>query len=152
MDDNYKIVKDDSKNLEKQIFLKLNSNELINLLSNKSNTHIIIKFGATWCVPCKRIEDTLNNLFIHMPDNVSCYELDVDEIGGSSISDLDSDVSKLKEFATGKNPTLREMVQNKKRKDKAINVRYYLCFSIDCSKSFSQKLSIFDVNGFNFIL
>ena len=50
------------------------------------------------------------------------YELDVDEIGGSSISDLDSDVSKLKEFATGKNPTLREMVQNKKRKDKAARI------------------------------
>jgi hypothetical protein len=47
------------------------------------------------------------------------YELEVDEIGGSSISDLDSDVSKLKEFATGKGPTIREIVQNKKRKDKA---------------------------------
>lgn len=79
MDDNYKIVKDDSKNLEKKIFLKLNSNELINLLSKKSNSHIIIKFGATWCVPCKRIEDTLNDLFLQMPDNVLCYELDVDD-------------------------------------------------------------------------
>ena len=47
------------------------------------------------------------------------YELDVDEIGGSSISDLDSDVSKLKEFATGKGPTIREIIQNKKRRDKA---------------------------------
>ena len=47
------------------------------------------------------------------------YELEVDEVGGTSISDLDSDVSKLKEFATGKGPTIREIVQNKKRKDKA---------------------------------
>ena len=47
------------------------------------------------------------------------YELDVDEISGSSISDLDSDVSKLKEFATGKGPTIREIIQNKKRRDKA---------------------------------
>ena len=42
------------------------------------------------------------------------YELEVDEVGGTSISDLDSDVSKLKEFATGKGPTIREIVQKLK--------------------------------------
>ena len=47
------------------------------------------------------------------------YDLDVDEVGGSSIEDLDSDVSKLKEFATGQKPTMKEVVQNIKRKDKA---------------------------------
>ena len=47
------------------------------------------------------------------------YEIDVDEVGGTSIKDLDSDVSKLKEYATGKKPTMREIVQNKKRRDKA---------------------------------
>jgi len=47
------------------------------------------------------------------------YEIEIDEVGGSSIKDLDSDVSKLKEFATGKKPTIKEIVQNKKRKDKA---------------------------------
>ena len=47
------------------------------------------------------------------------YEIEVDEVGGSSIMDLDSDVSKLKEYATGKKPTMKEIVQNKKRKDKA---------------------------------
>jgi len=47
------------------------------------------------------------------------FELDVDEVGGSSINDLDSDVSKLKEYATGKKPTMKEFVQNKKRRDKA---------------------------------
>ena len=47
------------------------------------------------------------------------FDIDVDEIGGTSIRDLDSDVSKLKEYATGKGPTMTEIVQNKKRKDKA---------------------------------
>jgi hypothetical protein len=47
------------------------------------------------------------------------YEIEIDEVGGSSISDLDSDVSKLKEYATGKGPNMREIIQNKKRKDKA---------------------------------
>ena len=47
------------------------------------------------------------------------YDIDVDEVGGTTIRDLDSDVSKLKEYATGKKPTIKEMMQNKKRKDKA---------------------------------
>ena len=47
------------------------------------------------------------------------YEIDVDEVGGTSIRDLDSDVSKLKEYATGQKPTMTEIVQNKKRRDKA---------------------------------
>ena len=47
------------------------------------------------------------------------YDIDVDEVGGSSISDLDSDVSKLKEYATGQKPTMKELVQNIKRKDRA---------------------------------
>ena len=47
------------------------------------------------------------------------YDIEIDEIGGTSISDLDSDVSKLKEYATGKKPTMKELVQNIKRKDKA---------------------------------
>ena len=47
------------------------------------------------------------------------YEIDVDEIGGMSIKDLDSDVSILKEYATGQKPTMKELVQNIKRRDKA---------------------------------
>ena len=47
------------------------------------------------------------------------YEIEVDEVGGTSIRELDSDVSKLKEYATGKKPTMKEIVQNKRRRDKA---------------------------------
>ena len=50
------------------------------------------------------------------------YEIEIDEVGGSSIRDLDSDVSKLKQYATGKGPTMKEIVQNKKRKDKAARI------------------------------
>ena len=47
------------------------------------------------------------------------YDIDVDEVGGTSIRDLDSDVSKLKEYATGQKPTIKEMMQNKRRRDRA---------------------------------
>jgi hypothetical protein len=47
------------------------------------------------------------------------YDIEIDEVGGNSIEDLTSDLSKLKIYATDKKPTLKEFVQNKKRKDKA---------------------------------
>jgi len=50
------------------------------------------------------------------------YEIDIDEVGGSSISDLESDVSKLKEYATGQKQTLKEFVQSKNRKDKVKSI------------------------------
>ena len=53
------------------------------------------------------------------PDDV---ELDVDEVGGMSIRDLDSDVSILKEYATGQKPTMKELVQNIKRQKKASDI------------------------------
>ena len=52
------------------------------------------------------------------------YDIDVDEVGGTSIRDLDSDVSKLKEYATGKKPTIKEMMQNMKRQDKAKRITF----------------------------
>ena len=41
-----------------------------------------------------------------------------------SISDLSSDVSKLKQYATGKGPTMKEIVEIKKRKDKVKAITY----------------------------
>ena len=50
------------------------------------------------------------------------YEIELDEISGTNIRDLSSDVSKLKEYATGKKPTMKEFIQNKKRRDKAKDI------------------------------
>ena len=47
------------------------------------------------------------------------YDIEVDEVGGTSIKDLDSDVSKLKEYATGQKLNMKEIVDSMKRKDKA---------------------------------
>ena len=51
-------------------------------------------------------------------DGPDDFYLEAEEVGGSSIRDLDSDVSKLKQYATGKGPTMKEIVEIKKRKDK----------------------------------
>lgn len=46
------------------------------------------------------------------------YSFDIEPNVGSKISDLESDVSKLKEYATGKGPTMKEFIASKKRKDR----------------------------------
>ena len=40
---------------------------------------IIIKLGATWCGPCKKIAPVLEGFFATSPANVLCADLDVDE-------------------------------------------------------------------------
>ena len=56
--------------------------------------------------------------YVGRADGPDDYFIDAEEVGGSSIKDLDSDVSALKEYATGKGPTMKEIVEKKKRKDK----------------------------------
>jgi hypothetical protein len=47
------------------------------------------------------------------------FYIDVDEVGGTSIKDLDSDVSKLKEYATGEKPSMKELLKNIERRKRA---------------------------------
>ena len=60
------------------MFLELESHTLESILKKEKDKHIIIKFGATWCGPCKKIETILHDCFLEMPDNVYCFDLDVD--------------------------------------------------------------------------
>ena len=39
---------------------------------------IIIKFGAEWCGPCKKIEGHVKILMNKMPNNVQSYIIDID--------------------------------------------------------------------------
>ena len=40
---------------------------------------IIIKFGATWCGPCKKVEPAISHSISQMPNNVQCILVDIDE-------------------------------------------------------------------------
>lgn len=40
---------------------------------------IIMKFGAEWCGPCKKIEEQVNMLMSRTDSNVKCYIIDVDD-------------------------------------------------------------------------
>ena len=55
-----------------------NRDEFLQLLTVNPGL-IIIKFGATWCGPCKKIAPLIEGFFLTSPDNVICADIDVDE-------------------------------------------------------------------------
>ena len=52
--------------------------QFIRLLENNPGL-IIVKLGATWCGPCKKIKPIVDGFFASSPDNVICCDIDVDE-------------------------------------------------------------------------
>jgi len=63
--------------MEKCIITELTRNTFKELLENNPGL-IIIKFGATWCDPCKKIDPQLHNFFASSPPDVLCVDIDVD--------------------------------------------------------------------------
>lgn len=40
---------------------------------------VVIKFGATWCAPCKRVDAQIKSQLAKLPANSRCFVLDIDE-------------------------------------------------------------------------
>tara|TARA_B100000900_G_scaffold132342_1_gene112025 strand:+ start:3821 stop:4180 length:360 start_codon:yes stop_codon:yes gene_type:complete len=52
--------------------------ELVNLIKENKGI-LVLKFGAEWCGPCKKIEQTVIDWFNILPANVTCGIIDCDE-------------------------------------------------------------------------
>ena len=65
--------------MQKQIISAIPSRKEFFELLTLNPGLIIIKLGATWCGPCKKIAPVLEGFFATSPENVLCADLDVDE-------------------------------------------------------------------------
>ena len=48
-------------------------------LINENTDVVVFKFGAEWCGPCKRSKPLIYKLAEEMPENVSVFDIDVDD-------------------------------------------------------------------------
>ena len=55
-----------------------NREAFFNLLRHNTGL-ILIKLGATWCGPCKKIEHVVHAFFASSPVDVICCDIDVDK-------------------------------------------------------------------------
>ena len=61
------------------ILTQIESVDAFALLLQNNPGLIILKFGAEWCGPCKKIEPLVNEWFSRMPATVQCGLIDVDD-------------------------------------------------------------------------
>ena len=65
---------------QKDIFTEItNRKDLLDNILPHNPGHVIVKFGAEWCKPCKIIKETVDTSFSKMGPNVQCFDIDVDE-------------------------------------------------------------------------
>jgi thiol:disulfide interchange protein len=53
--------------------------EFLNEILPNNQGLVILKFGATWCRPCQLCKDQVYSYFNLTSDNVTCYDVDVDD-------------------------------------------------------------------------
>ena len=49
------------------------------ILTSRNPGYFVMKLGAEWCGPCKRIESLVVNCMSQLPNTVQCSIIDVDE-------------------------------------------------------------------------
>jgi len=65
--------------MKKEVISEIpNKDTFFHLLSHNPGL-IIIKLGATWCGPCKKIQHVVHGFFASSPAEVVCADIDVDQ-------------------------------------------------------------------------
>ena len=65
--------------MSKEIISEIPNREAFFHLLRHNPGLIVIKLGATWCGPCKKIKPAVNGFFASSPHEVVCAEIDVDQ-------------------------------------------------------------------------
>ena len=63
----------------KQIITEMTPADLQQLQASAKGSVIIVKFGATWCKPCKDIKPTCEEWVKTCPANIIYADIDIDE-------------------------------------------------------------------------
>jgi len=61
-----------------QIITQINNRKDMRNIINSNHDLIIIKFGASWCGPCKIIHNDVYNFYQSLPSYITCIDLDID--------------------------------------------------------------------------
>ena len=63
----------------KEIYTECESRDHFLSFLGENTGIMLFKFGATWCRPCNYIKDDVEKYFGETPDNVICFDLDIDD-------------------------------------------------------------------------
>jgi thiol-disulfide isomerase/thioredoxin len=63
----------------RKVLTELNIAQLQALQGSLSNKVLILKFGADWCGPCKKIAPAYQEFIAQAPENIIFGDIDVDE-------------------------------------------------------------------------
>jgi len=66
-------------NITKQVISVFQNRDEFNELLKVNPGLIIVKLGAKWCGPCKRIAHIVDAFFASSPESVICADIDIDE-------------------------------------------------------------------------
>lgn len=83
---------------------------VIDAPDQNANVAIILKFGATWCGPCKNIKELCATRFNELSNKITCFDLDIDEEDNNELYSAYASKKMIKSI-----PTIFAYVSNSER-------------------------------------